>query len=127
MWSSLSTTIIILIIIISLILVDADVSEGVYDYVDPDVLQQQQKWDPTMNKIRDCIESAELRYLASWMNEWMIVEDKLIHSNDEGEYMQNMFHLNLDHIVTQKRRLLHELRKRMLNKGAFVETLKKTL
>ena len=33
-----------------------------------------------------------------------------------------MFHLNLDHIVTQKRRLLHELRKRMLNKGTFVET-----
>ena len=36
--------------------------------------------------------------------------------------MQNMFHLNLDHIVTQKRWLLHELRKRMLNKGTFVET-----
>ena len=69
------------------------------------------------------------RYLASWMNEWMNVPwgQTLIHNNDEGEYMQNMFHLNLDHIVTQKRRLLHELRKRLLNKGAFVETLKKTL
>ena len=74
--------------------------------------------------IRACIESADI-WPAGWMNvPW---GQTLIHNNDEGEYMQNMFHLNLDHIVTQKRRLLHELRKRMLNKGAFVETLKKTL
>lgn len=31
------------IIIISIILVNTDVSEGVYDYVDPDLLQQAQK------------------------------------------------------------------------------------
>ena len=101
------------IIIISIILVNTDVSEGVYDYVDPDLLQQAQKWVPTMNDPRSEVEEA------SWMNEWIIRKlmkesaevrylDPTVRANqwmywitinDEREYPKHVSP-ELDHIIT---------------------------